>query len=477
VGRNTKIVATCGPALEQEPQIRAALRAGADVFRLNLSHADHEHHAAAIRMIRDVSAQEGKHTAILLDLRGPKIRVGKLVKEPLLLAAGESVTLDPQATQAAQAAPDSGRIPVDGYPTLAQDVRAGEAILLDDGALRLAVRGVSAEGVRCEVLVGGELRSHKGVNLPETHLATLESPTPKDWQDLAFGLEQGIDWVALSFVRCADDIRRLRDHIHAAGAHVPIIAKIEKREALRNLAEIVAEADGVMVARGDLGVETELAEVTLRQKEIIHACNRSGTVVITATQMLESMMHHPSPTRAEVSDISNAIFDGTDALMLSGETAVGEYPIEAIRFMASIAEHTELALDAARVLAERPFLNEVPDAVAHAACVTAHEIQAAALICLTRSGLTARLVSRYRPYCPIIAMSPDAATARRLALVWGVTPVHLSRDLPDDALSIVALEEVRRQGLAKPGERVVLTAGVGSGVLRGKTNLIRVEIL
>jgi pyruvate kinase len=486
VARNTKIVATYGPALANDERLRAALRAGANVFRLNMSHADHAAHAAAIRAIREASAGAGMPTAILLDLRGPKIRVGALGVGAIRLAAGETVTLEPgadpgdpgAAAPAVRLAPPApGHIPIDGYPALGRDVRAGEPVLLDDGELRLIVREATPAGVRCEVVVGGELRAHKGVNLPETQLASLECPTPRDWDDLAFALAQGVDWIALSFVRQAQDIARLRARIEAAGADTPIIAKIEKREALRDLEAIVAAADGVMVARGDLGVETELAEVTLRQKEIIRACNRAGKVVITATQMLESMIHHPTPTRAEVADVSNAIFDGTDALMLSGETAVGEYPIEAIAFMASIAGHTETALDAGRALAARPFLDEVPDAVAHAACVTAHEIGAAALVCLTRSGLTARLVSRYRPGCPIIAMCATPATARRLAPVWGVAALEMAPQLPDEERVAAALAGVRHAGLVPAGGKVVLTAGVGSSSLSRRTNLVRVEVM
>ncbi|MBM3316982.1 MAG: pyruvate kinase [Candidatus Eisenbacteria bacterium] len=470
MARNTKIVVTHGPALAGEERLHAALEAGADVVRLNLSHGDHDAHRAAIRAVRETARRVGRYAGILFDLRGPKIRVGELDGEPRRLVAGETVTLDPRGSGA-------DRIPIDGHPALAGDTRHGQPILLDDGAIRLRVLDSGPNGVRCEVVAGGDLRSRKGVNLPETSLTGLESPTEKDWRDLALGLDEGVDWVALSFVRAAGDVARLRRRIRDSGADVPLIAKIERREALADLEAIVAEADGLMVARGDLGVETELAEVALRQKEIIRAGNRQGKVVVTATQMLESMMRSPTPTRAEVSDISNAIFDGTDAVMLSGETAVGAHPLEAISFMATIAERTEAALDARRVLAERPFLDEVPDAVAHAACVTACQVGAAALLCLTRSGLTARLVSRYRPGCPIIAVSPAAETAHRLALVWGAQPLHLDVGLQGDALIEAALAAVRERGLVAPGARVVVTAGMGAGDLAGRTNLLRVEVL
>ncbi len=524
MNRNTKIVATFGPAVESHQKARALIRAGADVIRLNFSHGDYATHAAAVKLIRRVSAEERRTVAILQDLRGPKIRVGQLENDPLDLRPNEEVILigrglpepesrpqpghDPASADVAsgdaasdeaisgdaasgevtadeatpgEAAPDRSdgarTIPVEGYPTLSQDVEAGELVLLADGAMRLRIKEVVGQQVICSVEVGGQLSSRKGVNLPETHLKSIETITPKDWRDLEFGLAQGVDWVALSFVRSARDVRRLKKGIAKHGADVPVIAKIEKREALEGLDEIVAEADGIMVARGDLGVETELEEVVLRQKEIIRACNREGKVVITATQMLESMMDHPTPTRAEVADVSNAIFDGTDALMLSGETAVGRYPVESVAFMTRVAIQVEEALDAGQMLVRRPFLRDVADAVAHAACVTAHEIGAKALICLTRSGLTARLVSRYRPRCPVIAVSPDMTTVRRLTLHWGLLPVHSPGNLEGDLLVNSALVKAQGTGLVKSGDRVVLTAGVSAGVLRGKTNLVQVEIL
>jgi pyruvate kinase len=305
----------------------------------------------------------------------------------------------------------------------------------------------------------------------------VETITEKDKLDLAFGMEQGVDLVALSFVRTAGDIESLRELIVRAGADLPVIAKIEKREALENLDEIVAASDGLMVARGDLGVETDLAEVALRQKEIIRACNRQGKIVITATQMLESMITHASPTRAEVSDISNAIFDGTDAVMLSGETAVGSYPVEAVTLMSRVAEKTEDALGLDRGIADRPYLEEISDAVAHAACVMARQVDAAALICCTQAGLTTRLVSRYRPSCPIVAVSPSLDTVRRLTIVWGVVPLQTEVREVGDQLLKSAIRETKETGLIHDGERVVITAGLSGGDLKGRTNLIQVEIV
>jgi len=492
--RNAKIVATYGPALAAPGRIEEAVLAGVDVFRLNLSYGDRESHRTAMAEIRRVAEALGHPCAVLVDLRGPKIRVGADLAEAIVLAPGEAVRLEPVGAPGAAGAPPASdevtaaaaeeseatpprRIPIDGHPTLAADLHAGEPVLLDDGRLRLRAGAATGEGIVCQVEVGGEVRPRQGVNLPKTDLQTLENPTAKDWRDLEFAIEEGADWIALSFVRRAEELERLRRRIREADADIPLIAKIEKQEALHRLDEIVAAADGIMVARGDLGVETELAEVTLRQKEIIRTCNRTGKVVITATQMLESMIERASPTRAEVADVSNAIFDGTDALMLSGETAIGAYPIEAIRFMASVAKYTESARETQLTLERRPYFSEVPDAVAHGACLTAHEVDAAALICLTRSGLTARLVSRYRPRCPVIAVSPHMTTVRRLALVWGVCAFHLPRDLEGDALVEGALDTARHAGWLETGEHVVLTAGVSPGPLRGKTNLIRVEVL
>ena len=478
--RNTKIVATYGPAVDSPEKTAALVRAGVDVVRLNFSHGSFEQHAAAIEKIRAAATRAGRVVAILQDLRGPKIRVGDLADGPIQLAQGEQIAIvgrpGPGEDGPREAVP-AGAIPVEGYATLSQDVEVGEKVLLNDGVLRLRVAEIRGEEVVCDIEVGGELSSRKGVNLPDTHLQSIETITEKDWRDLEFGLSQGVDWVALSFVRSAADVNMLKEGIAKHGADTPVIAKIEKSEALERLDEIVAAADGIMVARGDLGVETELEEVVLRQKEIIRTCNREGKVVITATQMLESMIEHATPTRAEVADISNAIFDGTDALMLSGETAVGKYPIESVSFMARIAEHVEEALDTDELLARRPFLPEVSDAVAHAACMTAHEIGAKALICLTRSGLTARLVSRYRPSCPVIAVSPEMTTVRRLAVHWGVLAVSSPGDLEGELLLDSALFRARATKLVGKGDTIVLTAGVSTGSLKGKTNLVRVEVL
>lgn len=470
---NTKIIATFGPAINDPDLIAAAIKKSADVFRLNFSHGDYDSHAEAVKLIRETAARVGQPVAILQDLRGPKIRLGKLTPETYRLTSGETVTLFAGAESDQQ-----NLLPVTGYDSLAEDVAAGDAVLLNDGMVRLQVREIKAKGrIVCDVKLGGEISTRKGVNLPDTDLKTLATITEKDWADLAFGCSLEVDFVALSFVRCGDDVRRLKARITELGKDTPVIAKIEKREAILNLDDIIDAADGIMVARGDLGVETDLEGVVLYQKQIIRACNQRGKVVVTATQMLESMIRNPVPTRAEVSDISNAILDGTDAIMLSAETAVGDFPIETIGFMNRIARRAEGSLNPAQMMASNPFLNDISDAVAHAACVTAKEIDARVMICLTVSGLTARLVSRYRPQCPVVAISPDLNTIRRLSLVWGVMPLQVSPGIPEDELILEALRITSRTGLVQPGDRAVITAGVSTGALKGKTNLVRVEII
>jgi pyruvate kinase len=470
---NTKIIATFGPAINSPELIAEAIEKGADVFRLNFSHGDYESHAEAVKQIRETADLLGKPVAILQDLRGPKIRLGKLTPDICCLKRGDQVTLF-----AGEESDDPSQLPVTGYDTLAADVTPGEIVLLNDGMVRLRITDVkNQDRIECEVELGGELSSRKGVNLPDTDLKTLDTITDKDWADLKFGCSLDVDFIALSFVRNANDVIRLKERVREHGKHIPVIAKIEKKEALINLDEIIEAADGIMVARGDLGVETDLEGVVLHQKRIIRACNERGKVVVTATQMLESMVKNPVPTRAEVSDISNAILDGTDAIMLSAETAVGAYPIETIDIMNRIAKRAEGSLDPNQMMASSPFMNDISDAVAHAACVTAKEIEARVVICMTVSGLTARLVSRYRPQCPVVAISPDPRTIRRLALVWGVMPLLVSPEVTEDELIAESLRITKATGLVKPGDRAVITAGVSTGALKGKTNLIRVEIL
>jgi pyruvate kinase len=469
-GRRTKIVATLGPASSGPETIRKLIDAGVDVFRLNFSHGSHEEHGARIRDIRRATSEARRAVAILQDLQGPKMRVGELAgHRPVTLSAGDSLRITTDAV-----AGTAERISTT-YAALPGDVRKGDVILLDDGRLQLRVTAVAGREVLTEVLVGGALEEHKGMNLPHTPLSA-SCLTEKDLEDLRFGIGAGVDYVGLSFVRRASDIEDLRRAARSAGRDVPVIAKIERIEAIQNLEEIVAAADGVMVARGDLGVETSAAEIPILQKQILSAAGRRGKPDITATQMLETMVSNPQPSRAEATDIANAVFDGTGALMLSAETAVGKYPVEAVRTMSEIARAAERHLFEYR----RPSPREktagprgIAEASAHAACVAAQELGAAAIAVFTLSGRTALLVSARRPSAPVLAFAPSEETCRRLALAWGVRPMLSEMAASPEALVAIAERAVRGCGSVRSGDLVILL--VGSTTVPGATNMIKVH--
>jgi pyruvate kinase len=462
--RRTKIVCTIGPASRDEVTLRGMLAAGMDVARLNCSHGTRDEHAAVIAAVRRLAAQTGRTIAILLDLQGPKLRLGAIPpgrearagEELLLAAAALHETLPPEV------------VPVQ-YESIAEEVRPGDQLFIDDGRIHLQVESAAGGLVRCRVLTGGPLRPHAGLNLPGVPLRT-PALTDKDRQDVAFGLEQQVDYIALSFVRKPEDVRDLRTLV--AGSETHIIAKIEKQEAVDTFDGILAEADGVMVARGDLGVEIPLEEVPPTQKRIIARCNAAGKPVITATQMLESMVREARPTRAEASDVANAVWDGTDAVMLSGETAIGAHPVDVVATMARIVLAAERALEPRHPGPVRA--QSITDAIAQATCEIAYELGVRAILTCTQSGFTARMVAKYRPAVPIIAVTPHAHTARRLALVWGVIPLLSPAFASTDEMVHAALEHVRRAGLAQPGDLVVVTAGVPVGI-PGQTNLIQVR--
>jgi pyruvate kinase len=467
----TKIVCTIGPA-SRSPEILADLiRAGMNVARLNFSHGSHSEHGEVIRHLRRLADELSRPVAVLQDLGGPKIRVGPV--------SGGTVTLEPGSTfilTRRHVAGDSGKVSI-SYPALPRDVRKGDTLLLGDGAIELRVTSVMTQDIKCRVIIGGPLSSHKGINLPSRSLR-LPSLTEKDERDLAFGLRHKVDYVALSFVRSAKDILRAKKLMAARKRSVPIIAKIEKHEALDNIDEIIPLVGSVMVARGDLGVEIPLETVPRVQKWLIRKSNVSGKPVITATQMLRSMVENPRPTRAEVTDVANAVLDGTDAVMLSEETAIGRFPVEAVRMMAKVVEDAEREFPHAEWIRkwwgkEGKSLSE---AVAFSACNLAEDIGAAAIISFTQSGLTARLVSKFRPACPIVALTPVPETYRRLDLVWGVTPVMVTGLKTTDDVIDRAFQAARKSGLAKKGQTVVITAGVPLGV-PGKTNLVKAEVL
>lgn len=473
--RRTKIVATIGPASETPERLSSLAEAGLDVARLNFSHGTHAWHAERIRLIRELERQRGRPLAVLQDLSGPKVRVGDLPGGSIELEAGAPCLLTAAGT-GLKAAPAPVVIPVP-VPPLLQALRPGHHLFLDDGQMELVVTGREADDVRCEVVTGGRLLSRKGIAAQRVAFE-VPSFTQQDRNDLRFGIQQGVDWVAVSYVRRREEIDTVREVIAAAGATIPIIAKIEKWEAVERLDELLEAADAVMVARGDLGVELPLPEVPAIQKEIIRRCNRVGKPVITATQMLESMIQNPRPTRAEVSDVANAILDGSDALMLSGETAMGAHPVAAVQMMAEVARQTERTIDYAarlhQMLARRA--TDITDAISQAACQIAADLGAAAIIASTTSGQTARLISRNRPQAPIVGATARLETWRRLALSWGVHPLLCAPTTNTDDMLAEASARAIEAGLVRPGDTVVISSGMSIGV-PGSTNLIKVQRL
>jgi pyruvate kinase len=467
--QKTKIVCTIGPATGSSSIIEELIKAGMNVARLNFSHGTLEEHAGYIRNIRKASAKLKTPVAILQDLAGPKIRTGKLKRKAVQLKEGADFTLT-----TAKVPGDEHSVSVN-LPELAENVKRGDVIFLNDGAIKLEVEHTSPEAVRCRVIMGGTLGWEKGVNVPGVNLK-IPSCTEKDFHDLLFGIEHEVDFVALSFVREAKDILRVRKFLRKRGADIPLIAKIEKWEALENLNKILAASDGLMVARGDLGIEIPLERVPLAQKEIIKKCNHAGKPVITATQMLESMMNSPRPTRAEVTDIANSIFDGTDAIMLSGETAIGHYPVEAVQVMMKIALNTEAALPYSKMLLDKgaDLEPQTDDAISYAACHTAYQLGAAAIVAFTTSGSTARRVAKYRPGIPILSATPSSKQRRRLLLSWGVYPYEVAE--PSNVTDLLA-QGARlslETGVARKGDLIVITAGIPIG-MAGTTNLLKVE--
>jgi len=467
--KRTKVVATLGPATDSREVIRALAEAGADVFRMNFSHGTPEDHRRRAAWVREVSEELGRTLALLQDLQGPKIRIGRFRGGRVELRPGQPFVLTRAPVEG-----DEARVSLT-YTGLSEDVAPGQVLLLDDGRIRLRVERVVGDEIHTRVEVGGVLSDHKGINVPGADLS-IPALSKKDIQDLALGAEIGVDWVAISFVRTRDDLLLARHYLARYGSRARLMAKIEKPSAVARFEEILEEADGIMVARGDLGVEMPLEEVPIVQKRIILRCIAAGKPVITATQMLESMVQNPSPTRAEASDVANAIFDGTDAVMLSAETAAGAYPVEAVAMMSRIAKAVEASpefLHKLNVL--RPSPNPTTqDAIAQAADDIVKAVGARAIVVFTATGSSARRIARTRPQVPILALTPSLEVRNQLALVWGVLP-HLAPDPQDtDDMVRIALQAVKALGLAQVGERVVIAAGVPFGV-RGTTNLLRVE--
>lgn len=467
--RRTKIVATIGPATESPERIRELIQAGATTFRLNFSHGDHSEHATRIATIRQVASELGQHIGILQDLQGPKIRLGRFALGPITLAKGDSFALTSRSVSCDQ------QIATVTYDKLAAEVSAGSRILLDDGRVEMKVERVdqAEQTLHCTVTVGGVLSNNKGVNFPDVQLS-VRALTEKDRIDLAFGLQQGVDWVALSFVRNPSDMQEIRELIRQHGFSTPVVAKIEKFEAIDQIDAILPLCDGVMVARGDLGVEMPAEEVPLLQKELIQKANSLGIPIITATQMLDSMASSPRPTRAEVSDVANAILDGTDAVMLSNETAVGDYPIEAVETMATIARRIERDYPQRSIDSHLP--STIPNAISSAVSTIASQLNAAAILPLTKSGATAHNVSKFRPAAPILAITSEVAVARKLQLVWGVTPLVIAQQSTTSGTFTTAMGAAQDKGLLKEGDLVIQTAGTLAGVA-GSTDLVKVGIV
>ncbi len=462
--KRTKIIATIGPNSSKPSVISKMIKAGIDAARLNFSHGEYREHEKRIKRIRQASKSAGRHIAIIQDLQGPKIRVGMIENDSVLLRVGDKVTITSRDVLGT-----SSLIPVT-YSFIVRDLKKGDRVLLDDGKIELKIVKKTADGMIARTIRGGVLKSRKGVNLPGARLS-IPALTDKDKQDVLFGLEHGIDYIALSFVRTARDILNLKKYIGNFDVQVPVIAKIEKPEAIDNLDEIIHAADGVMVARGDLGVEMSAEKVPLLQKRIIEACNKAEKPVITATQMLESMIENPQPTRAEASDVANAILDGTDCVMLSGETAVGKYPVQAVEFMARIAEEAEAAI---RPRESDAHIAGLGESVAHAACRAAEEQGAKAIVAFTQSGATALLVSKHRPSVPVIAATPSEVVARKVSLYWGVAPLILrTKHTTDDMIKAVEAAMLARR-LVRKGDIIVITAGVPVGV-PGSTNMLKLH--
>jgi pyruvate kinase len=470
--RRTKIVATIGPATSSPEMLKAIIEAGATTLRLNFSHGTHADHQRSIRLIRQTAFELNQPVAILQDLQGPKIRLGKFDNGSIILAKGDRFTLTNRPVVGTQ------EISCVTYDYLAEEVPVGAKILLDDGRVEMLVEEINRDkgDLHCRITVPGKLSNNKGVNFPGVYLS-IKAMTDKDREDLMFGLDQGVDWVALSFVRNPQDMIEIKELISSTGKQVPVVAKIEKHEAIEQMEAVLALCDGVMVARGDLGVELPAEDVPVLQKRLIATANRLGIPIITATQMLDSMVSNPRPTRAEVSDVANAILDGTDAVMLSNETAVGSFPVEAVATMARIAERMEQEeAQHLNLRSMRDARRSIPNAISQAVGQIAEQLGAAAIMTLTQTGATARNVSKFRPNTPILAVTPHVNVARQLQMVWGVKPL-LVLGLPSTGQTFQAAINVAQElKLLSEGDLVVMTAGTLQGI-SGSTDLIKVEVV
>lgn len=466
--RKTKIICTIGPASESEERLKELMLAGMNVARFNFSHGSHEEHKKKFERVIKVSNELGLHVATLLDTKGPEIRLKDLEGGKAELVSGQKFILTTDEILG-----NHEKVSIT-YKNLKNDISVGTTILIDDGLIEMVVDEIEETDIICTVINGGPISNHKGVNVPG---AILSMPyiSETDRSDILFGCDMGYDFIAASFVRCKEDVLEIRQILDEHNSHMKIIAKIENMQGIRNLKDILTVSDGIMVARGDMGVEIPMEEVPVVQKQMIKMAEAQGKHVITATQMLESMIKNPRPTRAETTDIANAIYDGTTAIMLSGESAAGLYPVEAVRTMAKIAERTEQDIDYKGRMKKRENIDgfDVTTAISHATCTTAIDLKAAAIITVTISGFTAGMIARYKPYCPVIACSVSPRVCRQLALSWGVIPMWIARESTANDLFEVAVRATQEAGYIKKGDTVVLTAGVPLGVA-GNTNMLRV---
>lgn len=468
--RKTKIICTIGPASESEEKLKELLLAGMNVARFNFSHGDHEEHRIKLERARQAAKELGLPLATMQDTKGPEIRLRDFEGGKVYLETGATFRL---TTEEILGTADRASIT---YKNLKNDVEVGKSILIDDGLIELAIRGIEDTDIVCEVVNGGYVSNHKGINVPG---AILSMPyiSDVDRDDIIFGVKMGYDYLAASFVRCADDVLAVKELIKEHGGRMRVISKIENMQGIDNLDEILKVSDGIMVARGDMGVEIPLEEVPVLQKKMIKKALQLGKIVITATQMLDSMIKNPRPTRAETTDVANAIYDGTSAIMLSGESAAGAYPIEAVKTMSRIAERTEADICYADRLRERShnWVNneEVTTAICHACCTTAMDLNAKAIITVTMSGYTAGMISKYQPGCRVIGCAVDEIVFRQMALMFGVSPLLINKEDDTEELFAAAVKASVEAGLISRGDRVVLTAGVPLGVA-GNTNMVRV---
>ncbi len=470
--RKTKIICTLGPACDNEKTIRSLLKTGMDVARFNFSHGDYEEHTRRQKLIRKLSKEEGLYIPCILDTKGPEIRTGTFKDGSVTLKEGQIFTLTTDEIDG-----DDSRVTI-SFKGLPEDVHEGDKILVDDGLIAMSVIKTTASEITCKVINGGGLGDRKGINVPGVTVS-LPYMSEKDRNDIVFGVENGFEFIAASFTRNAQDLLDIRKVLEdLGGGNIGIIAKIENMEGVKNIDAILRLSRGIMVARGDMGVEIPLEDVPIIQKRLINKAYRAGKIVITATQMLDSMIYNPRPTRAETTDVANAIYDGTSAIMLSGETAAGKYPVEAVETMARIALRAENDINYERKMEqeELPECTDVTNAISHAACTTAYDLGAAAIIAVTKTGMSVRNVSKYRPSIPIIGCSPDNMTLRQLNMSWGVTPLAMQEESETDKLFSAAVENSKAKGLLENGDLAVITAGVPLGVA-GTTNMLKVHIV